>query len=369
MQSLRALGHDVRSAAFRRSNMNTDFEPDWPNIELGSIENERFFRRSFGMLRGLVRVMRHSESWRDADVIIARNFDLLAIGWSARLLLRRRKIPLVYECLDIHRLLTDSGPVGRIIRWCERQLLRQVQLLIVSSPRFVSAYFKDIQRYDGSFAIIENKLWFDADALARPKVKSDRPANVPLTLGWVGSIRCAPSLRLLLAAADQMGPAVRLKIHGNVHRHALPGFDAEVAVRDNVSYHGAYQYPNDLASIYGESDLVWAQDLWQRGGNSDWLLPNRIYEASWFGCPQIAVADTETGRRIASDGLGLTIDAPTPAALVAALEKLEPKDITRMQRHILNLEDERFRLRESDIARALSPVIGSPPHRRIVEEE
>jgi hypothetical protein len=41
-------------------------------------------------------------------------------------------------------------------------------------------------------------------------------------------------------------------------------------------------------------DAVWAQDLWQSGANSDWLLPNRIYEASYFGCPSIALAP---GRR------------------------------------------------------------------------
>ena len=361
VKSLSALGHTVRTAAFRRSNMNEGFEPDWPNLELGNIENERFFKRLAGMANGLIRVLQNPDFLRRADVIVARNLDLLAIAWGARLLLRQRETPLVYECLDIHRLLTATGLVGRVLRWCERRLLKHVQLLVVSSPRFVSAYFESVQGYYGPSTIIENKLWLDADAMPRPKTGPVRAANAPLTLGWVGSIRCAPSLRLLLATADHMGPELQLKIHGNVHRHVLPDFDAEIAARDNVTYHGPYNYPEDLGPIYAGCDLVWAQDLWQRGGNSDWLLPNRIYEASWFGCPQIAVADTETGRRISTDGLGWTIDEPSTAALIALLERLEPKDIAAMRRHILHLEDDRFRLSESDIMQALSPVLTSPP--------
>ncbi|MFV2053316.1 glycosyltransferase [Aliiroseovarius sp. YM-037] len=340
--------------------MNADFAPDWPNVDLGHVENRSFGKRLIKLVGGLRRILSAPNGVRKCDVIIARNFDLLLIAWAARRVLRRRKTPLVYECLDIHGLFTRSDTVGAVMRWCERRLLASTQLLIVSSPGFVSHYFDAVQGYRGPVSIIENKLWFDGAPAPRPSSASSKADGEPLTLGWVGSIRCKPSLDILMRAADQMGPDVQIAIHGNVHHHALPGFDQAVAERDNVTYHGAYSYPDDLARIYASCDLVWAQDLWQRGANSDWLLPNRIYEASWFGCPSIAVADTETGRRVKADGLGIAIPAPSADDLVQALRMLSRQDIEALSAAILAKPDEDFRLRPEDIDAALRPVLPRP---------
>jgi len=311
------------------------------------------------MLRGVVRVVRTPHALREADVIIARNFDLLFIAWASRLLLGRRATPLVYECLDIHGLFTRPGLLGRAMRWSERRLLARVQLLIVSSPGFVDNYFQPLQNYTGPVSLIENKLWFDAEPPARksPKSVRPRPDDTLLTLGWVGSIRCADSLEILTRAAQEMAPDLQIAIHGNIHRHVLPDFDQQIADLANVTYHGPYSYPDDLAAIYASCDLVWAQDLWQRGGNSDWLLPNRIYEASWFGCPSVAVAGTETGRRVESAGLGITLGSATAQDLVEALRRLTPENIADYSRAILAVDAQEFRQSREDIARALEPVL------------
>ncbi|MEO1274798.1 MAG: hypothetical protein AAFV96_05195, partial [Pseudomonadota bacterium] len=128
------------------------------------------------------------------------------------------------------------------------------------------------------------------------------------------------TLDLLLEVADRLGARCELVLRGNVHRHQLPGFDAALRGRANVRYEGPYSYPDGLAWAYGGLDAVWAQDLWQRGGNSDWLLPNRLYEAGYFGCPTLAVAGTATARRVAETGAGIVVDAATPEAVIAALE-------------------------------------------------
>ncbi len=348
------LGHDVISAAFRRGNMNAQFTPDWANIDLGFVANESYGKRIIGILRAIRIVVRKRDALKSVDLIIARNFDLLVVAWAAKSLCGMRDVPLVYECLDIHGLFTKSGPVGAVMRWCERRLLARIQLLIVSSPGFVTHYFAAIQKYCGPHNIIENKLWFDGPPVPRPK---RRTPGAVLALGWVGSIRCAPSLRVLMQAADHFGDRITLRIHGNVHRHAVPDFDDEIAKRDNVTYFGTYDYPTGLADVYAGCDLVWAQDLWQRGANSDWLLPNRIYEASWFGCPSIAVADTETGRKVAADGLGFTIDQPTAAALIDLLEDLDRDRIEEISQRLLAMDDARFMLRPADIQDALTPVM------------
>ena len=304
IRSLLACGHTVRSATMRRRNMNLGFEPEWPNIHLYHVENEHFARRLVTTLAAIAKMARQRDAITGADVIVARNFDMLLIAWATRWLSGERATPLVYECLDIHGLFTRADAFGDLMRWWERRLLGRTDLVIVSSPAFIREYFHRVQDHRGPITLLENKLWFDGPPVPRPGAPRARELGEPLSVGWVGSIRCLPSFRVLLAAADAMGPDLRLRIFGNVHHHAVPSFQAEVARRDNVEYHGSYAYPHGLAAAYAACDLVWAQDLWQRGANSDWLLPNRIYEASWFGCPSVAVADTETGRRVAETGSG-----------------------------------------------------------------
>jgi succinoglycan biosynthesis protein ExoL len=126
----------------------------------------------------------------------------------------------------------------------------------------------------------------------------------------------------------------------------------------NIRHAGAYRYPDALGAIYTACDAVWAQDLWQSGANSDWLLPNRIYEASYFGCPSIALAGTETGRRMAADGLGFTVEEATAEALTALLRGLTPERTRAASARLLARPEGDFRLTEAELAAALAPVLG-----------
>ncbi len=361
VRGLQSIGAQVSSAMMRRSNMNPSLVPDWPNLVLADVENERIGRRLLTVLGSIARVAREPGLLAGSDMILARNFDMLIIAWAGRALTGNRSVPLVYECLDIHRLFVRCDGLGRFARWCERRLLARCAAVVVSSPGFLRNYFGPVQGYVGPAILIENKLWFDGPAVPRPATPRARQAGEPLTVGWVGSIRCTPSLRLLMAAADALGARVRIVISGNIHGHAVPDFAAEIARRPNVSYTGPYHYPDGLAAVYGGADVVWSQDLWQSGANSDWLLPNRIYEASYFGCPSIAVAGTETGRRIASDGLGFTIPAPTPDALVKLLSRLATEaglaSVRATSERLLGRPATDFQLLPDDYVRSFAPIL------------
>ncbi len=326
---------------------------DLPNLDLGEMPNERFLLRIWLLLRSVPRLFLARRFLAEADVIIARNFDLLALAWIAR----RRQTPLIYECLDIHSLMTGDQLINRIMRSFERFLMRRAQLVWTSSPGFLKHYFEGIQHYGGPSVVIENKLWFGTNEPDRPLI-TERPAgDGALVVGWVGSIRCQNSFDILCAAAQAMPDNLRVEIHGNIHHHAVADFEVRLKALDNVTYHGPYTYPDGLAEVYGRCDLVWAQDLWQRGANSDWLLPNRIYEASWYGCPSIAVADTQTGQRVQTLGLGPVIPVANENELLKCLRRLDQSKVRAMSEHILQMEDDNFRLTNSDIRDALAPVL------------
>ncbi|MEL7012488.1 MAG: glycosyltransferase [Pseudomonadota bacterium] len=356
IRAFRSLGHKVHSFTMRRTNMQQEAEPDWPNTHLYVTENENLAKRTRVVAASILKMIRHREVLRQADVIIARNLDMLAIAWAARALAGAGRTPLVYECLDINGALCGSGPKARLLRAAERYLLAGVQMLVVSSQGFMRNYFQPTQGYSGPWALWENKLATGASLPARPRTRRVSPPDAPLRLGWVGTIRCAPSLDLLRAVAARLGPRLHIHIHGVVHHHAVPGFDAAIAAHDTIFYHGPYAYPDRLADIYSGLDLVWSQDLWQMGSNSDWLLPNRIYEASWAGCPSLAVARTETGARVVKDALGWVIDRPDPDHLADLLNRLERKEIEARGQALLDRPVENFVQSPHDLSAVIDRV-------------
>jgi len=354
-------GFEVQGFTMRRDNMNADFTPYWPNVALGHVSNENVRRRLGALAAALPIIYRNRDKLAGADVIVARNLDMLALAVVAQSLTPGRRPPVIYECLDIHGAMTHAGMKGRVFRALERRLLRRTQLLIVSSPAFLSAYFEPVQGWQGPSVLLENKLWLEGEDIPRPAPgtaamtapgRADGTGAAPIRLGWVGTLRCPRSLALLAAAAEALGPRLELRFHGAVHAHALPDFDDVVAAHPNIRYGGPYDYPGDLAAIYAGCDLVWSQDLWQWGTNSTWLLPNRIYEASYFGCPSLAVEGTETGRRVA-DGLGWTLPEPTAEALVTLLKGLTPEALAERRAALLSRHDDDFRLHCSEIRHAI----------------
>lgn len=355
IRALLALGHDVNSFTMRRDNMNANFVPEWPNTHLFTTKNKNLLKRVGIVAASILKSVPHRSRLRKADIIIARNLDMLAIAWSARQMAGAGHVPLVYECLDINAALCREDSKGKAMRATERFLLRRVDHLVVSSSGFMRQYFEPVQHYHGPWSLWENKL--AAGSILPPRARARRPVNNRLRIGLIGTIRCAPSLDLLASLADRMSAAnVQIHIHGVVHRHAIPNFDKIVAARENVIYHGPYDYPAEIGEVYANCDLVWAQDLWQLGNNSDWLLPNRIYEASWAGCPSIALAQTETGRRITQDNLGWVFDVANTDSLAALLRRISPEDIDRRGRDLLSRPDGDFVQMPEDISGVLQAV-------------
>ncbi|NNL72400.1 MAG: glycosyl transferase, partial [Silicimonas sp.] len=114
IESVRKLGHDVASVSFRRTNMNRDFTPDWPDLPLGRTENGKLMLRLKSLGVGLGRLLRQRRIAEGRTIWIARNLDMLALAVLFRRLTGRRDVRLAYECLDIHGLMTRRDVVGRV---------------------------------------------------------------------------------------------------------------------------------------------------------------------------------------------------------------------------------------------------------------
>lgn len=308
----------------------------WENVDLGETQDSAFVQRIRSIFSGASVAAGDADRLRSADVIYARNLDMLALAFLTKRKLKL-DLPVIYESLDVHRMLSRTDLIGRAIRSIEHQFLKRSIGLVVSSPGFIKNHFE--RYYPGDFKsyLIENRLAAGADYGARPNADT-APDSRPLHLGWVGNLRCKRSLDLLAEVADKLGDKVHIHLHGIPARTEIPVFEPVIDARPNMTYHGRYKSPEDLSSIYENLDVVWAGDFMEAGHNSVWLLPNRIYEGGYYGVPSIAPTGTQTAAWIEGHQVGFSIAEPLDQTLPAFVANLatEPEKIAHYKNVLLS---------------------------------
>ncbi|MEO1468945.1 MAG: glycosyl transferase family 1 [Pseudomonadota bacterium] len=333
--------------------------PPWVVADLGTTRDNAYLQRLAAIMRGARRARAAGHDLGAVDVVVARNLDMLASA-AAALGKGARGTPLVYECLDIHRMMVREDAVGRAMRALEGRLLRRCAAVWLSSPAFEREYFARRHASCPTVQLVENRMAARPDDPARRGAAPDG-ADGRLRIGWFGNLRCARSLALLEALGQRFPDRVEIVLRGYPALGEIPDFDARVAAAPAIRYGGRYRAPDDLGDLYGGVDVVWAGDFMDAGLNSAWLLPNRLYEGGWFGCPPIAPAAAETGRWVAGRGAGFVLEEPLeetlPALVARLLEDRSPIDAARAA--LVALDEATFVEEEGSLA-ALIDAARSP---------
>jgi succinoglycan biosynthesis protein ExoL len=327
-------------------------------ILLGRTHDARLLQRAAATAMAAFGNGRLRSILADADVVMARQLELLAIAARAR----RRLAPsatLVYECLDIHRLMIARGAVGRALRLLEGRLLRQCQLLVVSSAGFVREYFSKFHRSLPPVLILENKVLSQEIGYTSASHALACPPAPPWRIGWFGNVRCRRSLIMLSELTRLFPGKVEVLIRGRPAYTAIPDFDEKVAAHPGITFLGPYDRSRDLPRIYGEVHFAWAIDFFEAGGNAEWLLPNRIYEGSMFGVVTLALASVETGRWLADHGVGALLSEPLESSLVRFFQGLDENGYLAARTAVQGLPSEALMDSASDCER-LVRTLGQP---------
>lgn len=313
VEMLRDGGAAVTVAGFRRTNTPIESVAGCAALNLGQTHNGKFGRRALTVLREVARCKARTLP-APPDLIMARNLEMLAI--AVRLRSQYPQLPaVVYESLDIHRLMLNSGPVGFAFRGLEGFLSRRADALITSSPAFVDAYFHRLSKIRLPIRLVENKVYDSRSEQAETQQQSPRALVSPWKIGWFGVIRCRKSLQLLADLVTSSGGGVEVTIRGRPMLDQIPDFHKIVAATPGIRFRGAYKNPDDLPSIYREVHFTWAIDMYEEGLNSSWLLPNRLYEGGLFDAVPIALKPVETGAYLDRLGIGVTLEQSPAAAL------------------------------------------------------
>jgi succinoglycan biosynthesis protein ExoL len=311
-----------------------------PIFSLGNTQDGRFGQRILALIAALPRTLWLHKHWAEADVILARNLEMLWVACTASKL-TGFKGRIVYECLDIHRLLLRQDNVGKMLRGIERECLKRVSFIITSSPAFVENYFTPVQGYTGPVKLVENKI-FDA-SLDHPgrqqqvTSKAPKTAAAPWRIVWAGVLRCEKTLQTLTDVAARSEGRVEIDIWGTPALDQIPDFHDRVSNAPHVKYRGAYTR-KDLPRLYGDAHFVWTGDYFEQGGNSDWLLPNRLYEGLFHGAIPIAAKASQTAKWLAERGVGAVIDEPIEQSLFDFTQKLDETRFRALEAQIAGLD-------------------------------
>ncbi|HEX6154791.1 MAG TPA: glycosyl transferase family 1 [Burkholderiales bacterium] len=357
-EMLRAGGAELAVAGFRRRDTAPPQLAGAPALDLGRTYDGRLAQRTGLVALRCARAGALRDTVRGADVLLARNLEMLAIAAAAR----RAHAPdarLVYECLDIHRLMCGAGPASAALRALEAWLLRSCAAVVVSAPAFISEYFEQRHRRLPRMLLVENKLLARTE---RPAAAARAPGP-PWRIGWFGNVRCRKSVELLKTIVARANGAIEVVIRGRPSAHTLPDLEQLIAGTPQIRFAGPYAQ-HELARIYGEVHFAWSLDFTDEGSNSDWLLPNRIYEGSYFNTPSIAERRTAVGAWLAEKETGILVDDPVDD-IVRRLRALTPEEYRALEQRTRDL-DPRALAFDANACRALVATLGAEPVARAV---
>lgn len=331
---LKAGGARVTLAGFRRTTSPVAEIEGVEPVDLGATRDGRFAQRIGAVAKAAMSIGARLGAIARPDLIIARNLEMLALARRANGALGAG-VPIVYECLDIHRLVLRNDFVGRTLRGAERLLARDVKLLVTSSPAFIANYFEPFGQIAAPVELIENKYFDTAPIAAGAFFEDESPLAPPWRIGWFGALRCRRSLELLADFTRRQHGRFEVVLRGRPALSEFPDFHGFVNDEPWLSFRGPYRNPEDMAAIYREVHFSWAIDFFEAGQNSEWLLPNRLYEGCRFGAVPISMADTETGRFLKEQDIGVLLPEATPEGLETMLGRMDQERFRGLKSRVL----------------------------------
>ena len=308
-------------------------------VQFGETVDGRLGKRTMSILSTALRLPLWGHKACGSDVLLARGLEMLVLGALLRLTFCRRT-PLVYECLDIHRLMVSRGAVGRVLRLLEGRLLRGCSLLITSSPAFIENYFLSAHTVLPPVLLWENRML--ASELSQAESARRPEFHGSWRIGWFGIIRCEQSLRLLQGLCRALPGQVEVEIRGRPTKELLPKLEAAVASTPGLLFGGPYERSSDLSEIYSRVHFTWAVDFFEDGANSAWLLPNRLYEGAAHAAVPIALEWVETGRWLTRHGVGVLLGRSVEEDLVTFFGSLEAEDYQALVRNLTAVDIDNF---------------------------
>lgn len=323
-------GGDVNVFAFERDYF-VGREPNCSVSRLGSIARGRYVSRLAPLLSALPRIR---AALTHIDYIYAFGPDMALIAHIASI---GKRIPVIMEIGDIRRAQTIGGFKGHFIRFVDRWIANRCRLLVLTSDKFLSEYYKKRLGVLTKGIIIENKLERSLEKFNFSNQTKQPLKDRPLRIGYFGLLRCQWSWNVLENVAKSSQRHIEILVAG----HPIDPMDLPDRVQEisNIKYLGTYKSPDDLPKLYGQVDLVWGCYPCPKKGDMNWrwARTNRFYESCFFQRPIIALEGSGDAVEVLKHDIGLSVKGPGVHDAVNALLSIDFHQISRWNINMKNL--------------------------------
>lgn len=329
VDALRNAGFDVTVYAFDRGYYTVNSYPDDVRVvALGAVRDGAYIRRTSTLFRATLKIRQQERALPPCQLWYAFGLDNALVASIVR-----DGGELVYEVGDLRNADPENGLSARFLWRLERHILRRVALLVATSPDFIHEHYRRLlPDVNFNWVVLENRVPVEtAQQHSRPPY---RPAGDPLRIGVIGLLRYEATLAPLMDWVSERPHSHELHVHGD---GPLAGYVQEKAVaRPNIHYHGPFRNPEDLASIYGGIDVCYSV-YDNRDRNVRLALPNKLFEAPYFGVPVIAAEGTAFARRVRGLGVGVAVDPFRPDHQNTLSEALDKNQVDEMRRQAVSV--------------------------------
>lgn len=334
---MQAGGAKVTLAGFTHGVEELAEDTGTKTISLGNRNDGQLWKRAKTVAIAIPKLMQLRRRNLFANIIVARNIEMLFLAFVSNRLSGKRNISIVYECLDIHRMQLGSGLKSRALRWLEGTLIKRSSAIVTSSPSFITNYFNQFENARQKVLLVENKLL---------EVEEVEDAPVPLEtlsdeslwkIGWFGTLRCKQSLLALSEFSSQRKNQFKIVLRGKPALSVHDDFFDQIKRSPNVEFLGRYRNPEDVGAIYRGVNFSWLIDFYEEGQNSKWLLPNRLYEGCRFGAVPIALSGTETARFLEEHEIGIILPDAEPETIASHLAELTPARYADLRNSVVSI--------------------------------
>jgi len=262
------------------------------------------------------------------------NFDMLFLVFLYNLG-RRNKAAIIYEVADLNSLIIDKHKgikrvIQRLVLFLERKMCRGVDVLVITSEKFFDVYYKDFLE-KSKVVFMPNMPELTPFANYRRKERGD------FTVGFIGYVRYENQLKMLVDAARNSN--VKAFFAGTGPNSEIEEY---CCGKTDVEYYGQYNYDNEIASLYGRVDCVYAvydADL----ANVRIALPNKLYESIYCELPIIVAKGTYLAELVEGMGVGVAVSHTDEKDLVNVLNRLS-KDKDYYQSIVKNCETHKSKI-------------------------
>lgn len=258
------------------------------------------------------------------DLVHVQGLDMLKIACAYKKR-SRKSVRIIYEVADLHRLLVDqqTSPPAKLaqkyLRFTERKLEKQYDLLVLTSMKYYDVYFNAYVSKD-KVLYMPNVPDLSAFSSYQKKVGGE------FTVGYLGAVRYKQQMINLIKASERTGEHVLIAGYED-----QPNIIEPICLgKDNIEWVGRFDFKKQAAELYGKCDVMYSvydADM----HNVRVALPNKLYEAVYCEMPLIVARNTYLAQVVEEWGVGVAVDHKSVDELAETLKELRDNRNLREQ--------------------------------------